>query len=83
MAFPPKEPELKSIALDEIKATLNRLQIIADNSSDPVERMVAIQLSPVMSSNIRAVESLLMTPGLEEKAKAFCAELDGQEEEGK
>lgn len=82
MAFPPpnKEPELKSIVLDEIKATFNRIQIVADNSENPVERMVAIQLLPVLNGNIRAVESLLMTPGIEEKAKDFCESLDEQDD---
>lgn len=80
MPIPPKMPEVKSIALDELKATQKRLAIIADNSEDPVERLLAIQLAPLLADNINAATGLLLSPGIEQKAKAFCEQLDAEKD---
>ena len=80
MPIPPKMPEVKSIALDELKATQRRLAIIADNSDDPIERLLAVQLAPVIAENINAATGLLLSPGIEQKAKSFCEQLDAEKD---
>lgn len=80
MPIPPKMPEVKSIALDELKATQRRLAIIADNSENPIERLLAIQLAPLLAENINAATGLLLSPGIEQKAKAFCEQLDAEKD---
>jgi len=76
MHIPPKMPDVTSIALDELNATYKRLEIIANNSENPVERMLAIQLAPVIEQNIHAAIGLLSMPDIENKAEAFCKEID-------
>ena len=73
-------PDVTSIALDELKATQKRLAIIADNSENPVERLLAIQLAPLLADNINAATGLLLSPGIEQKAKAFCEQLDAEKD---
>lgn len=80
MPIPPKMPEVKSIALTELMATQKRLAIIADNSENPVERLLAIQLAPLLAENINAATGLLLSPGIEQKAKAFCEQLDAEKD---
>jgi len=80
MPIPPNMPEVKSIALTELMATQKRLAIIADNSENPVERLLAIQLAPLLAENINAATGLLLSPGIEQKAKAFCEQLDAEKD---
>ena len=65
-------PEVKSIALDELKATQRRLAIIADNSENPVERLLAIQLAPLLAENINAATGLLLSPVICIKCETLC-----------
>ena len=81
MPLQPTEPEVHSIALDEINSTFNRLKILADNSENPVERMLAIQLLPVMNEHVQIVTSILLTPGIEDKARQFCQSFDEQDQD--
>ena len=42
--------------------------------------LLAIQLAPLLADNINAATGLLLSPGIEQKAKAFCEQLDAEKD---
>ena len=70
----------KEIKICNVFTTFPQLAIIADNSENPVERLLAIQLAPLLAENINAATGLLLSPGIEQKAKAFCEQLDAEKD---
>lgn len=62
----------KSIVFDEINATANRIQLVAMNSSDPVEKFLAYQLLPIVGNIVADVTSMLSNPELDRVAKEFA-----------
>ena len=62
----------KSIVFDEINATANRIQLVAMNASDPVEKFLAYQLLPIVGNIVADVTSMLSNPELDRVAKEFA-----------
>ncbi len=70
--MPNTEPEIKNpIVFDEVNATLNRVKIIQENSSDPVEVFLAIQVGAVLNNVLADLTRTLQNPALETTAKEF------------
>ena len=61
-----------SIVFDEINATANRVQMVAMNSSDPVEKFLAYQLLPIIGNIVADVTSMLANPEIDRVAKEFA-----------
>ena len=70
--MPNTEPEIKNpIVFDEVNATFNRVKIIQENSSDPVEVFLAIQVGAVLNNVLADLTRTLQNPALETTAKEF------------
>ena len=77
-----KAPEIRSsIVFDEVNATLNRVQLVMNNSDNPVEVFVAAQVSNVLSNVVADVGMLLMNPSLDATAEQFVKALKKQNSE--
>ena len=80
--MPNTEPEIKNpIVFDEVNATLNRVKIIQENCSDPVEVFLAIQVGAVLNNVLADLTRTLQNPALETTAKEFMKAM--QEDLGK
>lgn len=60
-----------SMVYDELKATIQRVKLVADNSSVPVEVFLATQVSNILGNVLMDVANTLENPGLEATAKEF------------
>lgn len=77
-----KAPEIRSsMVFDEINATFNRVQLVMNNSDNPVEVFVAAQVSNVLSNVVADVGMLLMNPSLDATAEQFVKALKKQNSE--
>jgi hypothetical protein len=56
---------------DELDATVRRVRLVADNSSNPVEVFLATQVTDILGNVLVDVANTLANPGLEETAKEF------------
>jgi len=61
-----------SIVFDEINATANRLQMVANNSNNPIDKFLAYQLLPVVGNLVADVTDMLVNPDLDQIAKDFA-----------
>lgn len=66
---------VKYIVSDEISATLCRMKLIVDNSTNPVEVFLATQVSGILDNVMLDVTNMLTNPSLEETAKRFYDDL--------
>lgn len=69
--MPQQEENRRSIVFDELNATWNRIKLIRDNSDDPVEVFLAVQLESVLYGIIGDVSTTLNNPVLESTAEDF------------
>ena len=60
-----------SVVFDEINSTANRIQLVAMNSSNPVDKFLAYQLLPIVGNIVADVTSMLGNPELDRVAKEF------------
>ena len=60
-----------SMVYDELDATVRRVRLVADNSSNPVEVFIATQVTDILGNVLVDVANTLTNPGLEETAKEF------------
>ena len=66
---------VKYIVSDEISATLCRMKLIVDNSTNPVEVFLATQVSGILDNVMLDITNMLTNPSLEETAKRFYDDL--------
>ncbi len=66
---------VKYIVSDEISATLCRMKLIVDNSTNPVEVFLATQVSDILDNVMLDITNMLTNPSLEETAKRFYDDL--------
>ena len=68
----------ESIVYDEVKSTYNRIQLVLNNSSNPVEVFIAAQVSNVLGDIVADIGVLLMNPSLDATAEQFTKALAQQ-----
>ena len=61
----------KSMVYDEVNASLRRMEIIVNNSSNPIEVFLATQVGSILGNVVQDILSMLSNPSLEDTAKDF------------
>lgn len=66
---------VKYIVADEVNATLCRMKIIVDNSTNPVEVFLATQVSGILDNVMLDITNMLNNPSLKDTAQRFYDDL--------
>ena len=71
----------KYIVYDEVNATLHRMEIIVNNSSNPVEVFLATQVGNILGNVVQDISSMLSNPSLEDTAKEFYEQMKAEKKQ--